>query len=1018
MKVLRFVHSEALRLETTVGFLGDFFDRVYNEGTLPVDILNELMRFFSREWTVPMVMIPGNHDYFDATETEHGLTPFSYASKHITVLDQPTMVGDQLWIPWRRDVKELEAIIHAHPQSRVIFGHFDIVGFRLNATHTSTEGLRPSLFPEHVPVFTGHYHTPQVHGNIRYLGSPYQLSLSEAEDKKSLIVLDEHWHVSEQIPLDIGKRQYKWTANELLARSGCLRADDRVSVIYAESDTSVTGLVTTLRDRGVDVQVRRPTSVVTTRVEKQQDLGAIELLQTYASRSNIDVSSNAWQRLLERVKGAKVSVRLVEAQPVQPVRMEISGLGPFPGPLTLAMQGGGFTLVSGQCGAERGSSNGAGKSMITAGAWLWACTGHIDSRSSIHFDSDASIIHKDSECASVNVSGHVRNVPWKIMRSLGMKGRHRKHNLRLFVNSVERTRSTLSGTQKAIANELFGLDLTASELHQWLLRNSVWSQQTSGQWIDASDSQAKQDIHTLANMSIWTDLHQWCRENFRNTKEAVSLSRQTAEKKRLAIETARESLQQMEKKAEQWHAETSERVHDMTQQIEKLRTTLDATELPRRVIVNEASKQESAIIKTKLEDIRVCLAKMLAHCDEIKRNVPSDWFEKDLEKEEHRLKSIRVPNIEDMKTRQDQCRAERRARQLQLEQKQKELHDFIAKGECHACGRPFERDQTHLRHHRTLQDQLDACRKHSVNANSAFLDAQQKLIHAKRIASNHAQEMIWLQKTKSFKTTKANAGTTQAELSTLTERLDGILVELNEQSRRKCLYEKTKELRDQIERTMQSLGRQVASLRSTTCPFSTDSKQCEEADKAYCTAKDDLLRLETRLQEYGAMQKWSGSRGIQTYAMEHAVKRLACYTTDWLCKFFQTDDIEMKSFFDEKERLCRHIECPSHAGIMSGGQWRRAQLASFMAWRQMSGTNMPLLIMDEACTSMDMNGIHAVQQTFRDWCEQDASRTCFFISHEPEQHRDMSVYQNHVKILHKRGRSSVLNDTPSKRFKY
>ena len=46
MEVLRRVHSEALVRNCPVYFLGDFFDTVYNKGTLPVDILNTLLRFF------------------------------------------------------------------------------------------------------------------------------------------------------------------------------------------------------------------------------------------------------------------------------------------------------------------------------------------------------------------------------------------------------------------------------------------------------------------------------------------------------------------------------------------------------------------------------------------------------------------------------------------------------------------------------------------------------------------------------------------------------------------------------------------------------------------------------------------------------------------------------------------------------------------------------------------------------------------------------------------------------------
>jgi len=166
-----------------------------------------------------------------------------------------------------------------------------------------------------------------------------------------------------------------------------------------------------------------------------------------------------------------------------------------------------------------------------------------------------------------------------------------------------------------------------------------------------------------------------------------------------------------------------------------------------------------------------------------------------------------------------------------------------------------------------------------------------------------------------------------------------------------------------------------------------------------------------------ALLGWVGPRGIQTYAMEYAVQKLAALTTVWLQRFFKTDDIELKVHFDSKERLVRQVVCPNHAGVMSGGQWRRAQLASFMAWREMSATEFPLLIMDEACTSMDQAGISSVQGTLKDWCEENDRRTCLFITHESTQHRDTSIYNNHVRILHKRGRSSLVEQTPRKRQK-
>ena len=51
--------------------------------------------------------------------------------------------------------------------------------------------------------------------------------------------------------------------------------------------------------------------------------------------------------------------------------------------------------------------------------------------------------------------------------------------------------------------------------------------------------------------------------------------------------------------------------------------------------------------------------------------------------------------------------------------------------------------------------------------------------------------------------------------------------------------------------------------------------------------------------------------------------------------------------------------------------------------------------------------------TWGEWCDEDEARTCYFITHEPEQHRDTSVYNNHTRVVQKRGRSSVVQATGS-----
>lgn len=1017
MKVLRFVHAEALKRQTSIGFLGDFFDRVYNEGTLPVDILNELMRFFSNEWRVHMYMIPGNHDYFDASETEHGLTPFEYASTFIHVLDKPTVIGTQLWMPWRRDIASLKATIDAHAHCSVIFGHFDIIGFKLNASRVSTEGLSASMFPEGIPVYTGHYHTPQVHGNIRYLGSPYQLSLSEAEDQKSLLVLDEHWHVSESIPIDIGRKQYKWTANELLARASVLQPMDRVSVACSLTDSSITSLLTDLRERGVQVNIRRLTEErPCTRVDKQECMSPLELLQAYAVRAQIDPSSAAWKRILEWVKANPTSQTQIKANPVCPIKVEMSGFGPFKGSVTLSMHGDGFTLVSGECNDTRGSSNGAGKSIVTAGAWLWACTGQIDGRGPLTFDSDTSVVHKECESASVSVSGLLDGVPWKIMRSLSLNGHHKKHNIRLFINHTERTRSTLSGTQRAIALELFGLDMSGSALYQWLLRNSVWSQQSVSRWLDATDSQAKQEVHALANMDIWQSLWSWCKTCLRDSKDELALATQAKRTAQKALEAATERLEKNIRMATQWKESHEQNKERFKSELELVRKTLADTSIPAQPN-NLLSEQYLTEIRAQVEDSRTCMAKMSAHMDHLKRDIPSEWLDKDIEEEERALRE-RVPiHVEQTEIRMQQCQTEKNARHIQWQLAIREIETFKAKGKCGTCGRPFDTNSNHEHHLIILERQLEASHTKFTDANAAFVDAQQKYIHAKTFHAECQQHKKNIQNVKALRNVEKKYTEAKITFRRISERFNKVQEQHEEHRRKKLIYEETRRLHDELKRTMEITQQRLNDLEQCACPHDTSTQELDDAkaDFDLLCQKEQQLCEETN--QATAMQKWTGPRGIQTYAMESTVQRLARAMTHWLRRFFNENDMKMQVHFDEKERLRRYIHCPKHAGVMSGGQWRRAQLASFMAWREMSGAAIPLLILDEACTSMDADGIRSVQETLRDWCEEDSDRTCFFISHEPEQHRDTSVYQHHLKIVHKRGRSYVVDEGSNKKQK-
>ena len=202
MEVLRAVHDEAEARSAGVVFLGDFW---HARGAIPVEPLVEALDAV-RAWTVPAVMIPGNHDQVTAGGETHALAPLAAANpKFVRVISRPALWRGALWLPYRRDpaalrdavaeAKRLATLTTEHDFDAIMC-HADVTGASMNERFQARDGLDPELFRSHPPeraraeraraaarairirprVFTGHYHKPHtVPGTrITYGGSPYQ----------------------------------------------------------------------------------------------------------------------------------------------------------------------------------------------------------------------------------------------------------------------------------------------------------------------------------------------------------------------------------------------------------------------------------------------------------------------------------------------------------------------------------------------------------------------------------------------------------------------------------------------------------------------------------------------------------------------------------------------------------------------------------------------------------------------------------------------------------------------------
>lgn len=308
IQVLNYVHTTALQYDAGILFLGDFW---HHRGFVRVDCLNAVLAELSK-WTVPCIMLPGNHDQISWSGMEHALTPLGNAyrippkgedgggeTKQLLhpgplIFSHPTKFKDALFVPHIRDKSTMKAVLSSKEaiNSSALFVHADVKGASMNDLIKSQHGLSASFFPSDRYVYSGHFHKPHFVQlskkseslvSIRYVGSPYQTSLSEAGQSKSLILVDseQNWKCVEEIPIDIGRRYHRITDMSRfldLKATGDLRSGDKVAVIVpqhelhearvrAEQDSSVSKdgargnssfdiRVDELRSAGIAVDIR------------------------------------------------------------------------------------------------------------------------------------------------------------------------------------------------------------------------------------------------------------------------------------------------------------------------------------------------------------------------------------------------------------------------------------------------------------------------------------------------------------------------------------------------------------------------------------------------------------------------------------------------------------------------------------------------------------------------------------------------------------------------------------------
>ncbi len=179
---------------TTVIQTGDWFDsrRAIRHATLQL-IRSEIIPLLKPNQT--WYVLVGNHD-LGMKESMHpnSVTEILSVYPNFTVIDTAqtvTIDGINIdLIPWicQENKKNTYEFIK-NSSSMYAVGHFELSGF-LYYKGVASSGENAGFLGKYGQVWSGHFHTRSEHGNIKYIGTPYQLTHGDADDARGFEVFD------------------------------------------------------------------------------------------------------------------------------------------------------------------------------------------------------------------------------------------------------------------------------------------------------------------------------------------------------------------------------------------------------------------------------------------------------------------------------------------------------------------------------------------------------------------------------------------------------------------------------------------------------------------------------------------------------------------------------------------------------------------------------------------------------------------------------------------------------------
>jgi len=166
--------------------VGDTFD---NRQSINIRVLSYTVDLFERLGQIlPVHIICGNHDIWAKNSNEVTSIDSLKWIPNVQVYKEPKILKwsnrNILMMPWRRDSEHEAETLAEYPQADIVFCHSEVKGIYLNSKVKNEHGTDTNVYSKYTRVYSGHIHFRQEHGKLLMVGTPYQLTRSDANNTK------------------------------------------------------------------------------------------------------------------------------------------------------------------------------------------------------------------------------------------------------------------------------------------------------------------------------------------------------------------------------------------------------------------------------------------------------------------------------------------------------------------------------------------------------------------------------------------------------------------------------------------------------------------------------------------------------------------------------------------------------------------------------------------------------------------------------------------------------------------